>query len=122
MTTRRQIKDKVQTDLKNATAIEGQTDHPVSEADFLDVRECYMKSISKTIPYPILMYLRHCLQIGMQAEVIKSAITETAWCRTPSPRYLRAILIRYETMDIMTYDDVLRDKEEHEAEKAGLYE
>lgn len=59
-------------------------------------------------------FIKRCMVAGMEAGVVLDAIERTGWARNPSPYYMRAILKRYLSMDILTLHDVQADEQARE--------
>lgn len=56
-------------------------------------------------------FIKRCMVAGMEAGVVLDAIERTGWARNPSPYYMRAILKRYLSMDILRMCDVEADEQ-----------
>lgn len=102
----------------SSTSTSRHTEPGVScEADELEA----LKVTYNEVLGPMNATVAHLLQVfmldGMEVEVICNAIHQTAWCRRPSPQYLRAILCRYNAEGIRTMNDVLRSEAEYDSRK-----
>lgn len=62
----------------------------------------------------VMNLMREALEAGMEADVIRSAIRDTARARRPSKRYFEAIISRYRAEGIMNMTELIRDKDRHE--------
>ncbi|MDO4357193.1 MAG: hypothetical protein Q4E13_11855 [Clostridia bacterium] len=78
------------------------------------IEEAYYDALGERIPAIVCREVLRSLRMGMQIEVILSAMNDTALARRPTARYLLAILRRYQLSDILTADDLARDRAIHE--------
>lgn len=62
----------------------------------------------------VVNMMREALEAGMEVDVIRSAIRDTAKARRPSKRYLEFILDRYRAEGILDMTELIRDKDRHE--------
>lgn len=62
-------------------------------------------------------YITELLNLGMEPDVIITAIHETGWARRPTPYYMRAILERYRRCGIRNIGDLADDKSDFEVQQ-----
>ncbi len=83
------------------------------------IREAYVECIGQLTP-PIARMIEQKIAAGMEVAVILHAIEETGWAPRPSAQYLRAILTRLHSMDVLTMDQLMVDQVRHEQRYVGM--
>ena len=73
----------------------------------------YERMVDDVDRYVVNM-IREALEAGIEPDVIRSAIRDTAKARRPSKNYLNYILERYKAEGVLTMEDLIKDKDKFE--------